>query len=166
MFQDKNNIAQKHLSGSGKQTITYDTDSICIIGSFRDEMSAYRARKEWSDILAAHFLLEADRDFFFFVEAKTEPEKHFQLRCEFDSACGRYAFWRLINHQAEEAEEKLLSAGHPLNQSKGGSNVRAILSSKEDELGPWVLSGGSSNKKDTLTSKLINLIFKEEDKKD
>ncbi len=138
------NTASKNSIGSNGLSITYDTDSISIVAKFSDEMSAYRGRKGWSEILSAHFLLEDDRDY----NIKVMPSEGcnteaFKLKCEFDSACGRYAFWRLINHQAPEAEEKLIQSGYPENLKKKKSSAIADFICSEEE-GPWILSKSSS----------------------
>ena len=106
-------------------------------------MSAYRGRKGWSEILGTHFLLENDRDFSLTVLLSENSEtEEFKLKCEFESACGRYAFWRLINHQAPEAEEKLIKSGYPETLKKKKSSPIADLISYDEE-GPWILSKAS-----------------------
>ncbi|MCC6933988.1 MAG: hypothetical protein IT292_12190 [Deltaproteobacteria bacterium] len=90
-------------------TVKYDTDKVLLVGSYSDELSAYRAKRSWLDILAAHFTLEKGRDYDLnLVKPCSEKEiNNFTLTCSFHSACGRYAFWRLINGQSPEAENKL-----------------------------------------------------------
>ena len=89
-----------------KPGLIYDAEGVTLLGKYTDELAAHRARKEWQLILNSHFLLEAERDY----ELNTFcdlGEEHFLLSCCFLSACGRYAFWRLVNRQAPEAEHKL-----------------------------------------------------------
>ena len=151
MNQDQN-AAQ---NSSGSFSLTYDTDEISIAAIFDDEMSAYRGRRAWADILSAHFLLENKRDFALAIDKSPDLEKQFRLRCEFDSACGRYAFWRLINHQATEAEDKLLKAGYPEHDEKTLINIITA-----GEGGPWILSStkeGEENR--SFGSKLLEIIF-------
>jgi len=81
-------------------------------GTYTDELSAHRARKVWAEILEYHSLLEKDRDFVY----RLQPDyQHmiFGLQCEFLTACGRYAFWRLTNHQAPEAQYQIETAHIP-----------------------------------------------------
>ncbi len=91
-----------------ENVVTYDTDKVSILGEFDNEMAAYRTRKEWVQILANYFLVERDRDYSLNIEALKNDKKNqtrFKLECSFSSACGKYAFWRLINNQAPEAEK-------------------------------------------------------------
>ena len=92
-------------------TLIFDTDGVCLTSQHTNEMAAYRTRKKWCDILSNYFLLERGRDFEMSVLASPET-KYFVLNCYFTSACGRYAFWRLINNQAPEAESKLGELGN------------------------------------------------------
>lgn len=89
-----------------KPGLIYDADGITLVGKYTDELSAYRAKRQWTEVLNSYFLLEKDRDYEMWVNSSIE-DCSFALSCCFVSACGRYAFWRLINHQAPEAEQKL-----------------------------------------------------------
>jgi hypothetical protein len=89
-----------------KQGLIYDADAVTLLGKYSDELSAHRSKRSWIELLNSYFLLEPDRDYDIFVEAILE-EEHFVLSCFFTSACGRYAFWRLVNQQAPEAEAQL-----------------------------------------------------------
>ena len=75
----------------------------------------------WQAILASHFLLEPDRDYELRTHCSLDDEQ-FVLSCSFLSACGRYAFWRLVNRQAPEAEQKL--NGHLRVSKLNGSERR------------------------------------------
>ena len=126
-------------------SLTYDTESISIVAVFSDEMSAYRGRRGWNEILRTHFLLENMHDFELHIERSPDQDlEMFQLRCEFLSACGRYAFWRLINHQAPEAEGKLIRSGYPDSEITENSPSVGILTS--DPTGPWVMRRNSESK--------------------
>lgn len=93
----------------GEQGLIFDAEGVTLVGRFGDELSAYRARKQWRDVLKTYFLLEEQRDYE--MSVMSSPENRYNLlSCFFTSACGRYAFWRLINDQAPEAEEKLSQA--------------------------------------------------------
>ncbi len=89
-----------------KLGLIYDAEGITLFGKFTDELSAHRARREWQMIFSSHFLLERERDYDLHVFTSLE-DNQFVLSCSFVSACGRYAFWRLVNRQAPEAELKL-----------------------------------------------------------
>jgi hypothetical protein len=89
-----------------KNGLIFDADGVNLFGKYQDEMSAWRAKKEWIDVLHDYFLLEPERDYEINVISNLS-NMTFCLKSNFTSACGRYAFWRLINHQAPEAEKKL-----------------------------------------------------------
>ncbi len=91
---------------AAKLGLIYDAEGVTLIGKYSDELSAYRSRREWQGILSNHFLLENERDYDLTVYSSVE-DGQFLLSCAFSSACGRYAFWRLVNRQAPEAEQKL-----------------------------------------------------------
>ena len=95
-----------------KRGLFFDSDAVTLIGRFGDELGAYRARKAWVQILSSYFLLENDRDYEFWV-SENKDDGYFALSCCFTSACGRYAFWRIINHQAPEAEDLLMYGDQP-----------------------------------------------------
>lgn len=101
-----------HDLGKQKAGLIYDAETVTLLGKYNDELSAYRARKKWVEVLNSYFLLERDRDYEMFVESDLS-ESYFVVNCCFSSACGRYAFWRLINHQAPEAEHRLGCASLP-----------------------------------------------------
>jgi len=89
-----------------KNGLIFDADGVNLFGKYQDEMSAWRGKKEWIEVLHDYFLLEPQRDYEINVISNLN-NLTFCLKCNFTSACGRYAFWRLINHQAAEAEKKL-----------------------------------------------------------
>ena len=47
---------------SKRSELAYDAEAVSLIGSFGDELSAYRARKTWMDVFTNFFLLERERD--------------------------------------------------------------------------------------------------------
>ena len=139
--------------GENNNTMTYNTDNISIISQFADEMSVYRCRRTWTEILGNHFLLEKDRDFKMSILVSESP---FVLTCEFNSACGRYAFWRLINHQAPEAERKLIHSGYP------GSDLSSEELTDDKLISPLIMSGGVTEpirRKKSIPKKLIELLW-------
>lgn len=89
-----------------KPGLIYDADTVTLFGKYQDELSAYRARRDWQQVLSSHFLLENERDYDLSVFCSLD-EGQFFISCNFVSACGRYAFWRLVNRQAPEAEQRL-----------------------------------------------------------
>lgn len=115
-----------------KPGLIYDADGIALLGKYTDELSAHRAKKHWVDVLNSYFLLEKDRDYELWVTTSLQ-ESYFVLNCSFISACGRYTFWRLINHQAPEAERKLGS-------SFDSATIRRMNSEDEEDGGTWVFS--------------------------
>lgn len=105
--------------GKAKPGLVYDAEGVTLFGKYTDQLSTYRAKREWQTILASHFLLEPDRDY----ELRTHcsiDEDQFVLSCSFVSACGRYAFWRLVNRQAPEAEQKLNGQRERVQKSARG----------------------------------------------
>ena len=152
LSRDSNNSIRS--SEEINNTITYNTDNISIISQFGDEMSVYRCRRTWTEILSNHFLLEKDRDFKMSISASESP---FILTCEFNSACGRYAFWRLINQQAPEAENKLINSGYP-----GSELFDTEEPTGEKVVSPWIMSGGVSEpirRRKSLSKKLLELLW-------
>lgn len=128
-------------------SLVYNTDSLSLVGKLGDELSAYRTKRQWLEVLANYFLLEPNRDFALKISA-SENSDEFTLECSFSSACGRYAFWRLINQQAPEAEERL---------GCGWDNLTAPI----DPEGPWVLSDGVAQqlrRKRSLREKLSAIL--------
>ena len=94
-----------------KEGLIYDADSVILAGKYSDELSAHRARREWRNILNTYFLLDTERDYELWIQTDA-TQGYFVVHCCFVSACGRYAFWRLVNQQAPEAEAKLGESLH------------------------------------------------------
>ena len=106
------------------QGVAFDPEQIHLVGIYADELSVFRARKNWSDTLESAFLLEKERDFNFSVERNYESQS-FVLTCEFLTACGRYAFWRLTNQQAPEAQYEIETAHIPDSASRHSDFISA-----------------------------------------
>lgn len=85
--------------------VNYDSESVTISSTNHNEISAYRTKREWTNIFHSSFLLQIEKDYKFKIVL--DQEGSYTLKCCFDSPCGRYAFWRLINQQAPETEKKL-----------------------------------------------------------
>lgn len=138
--------------------LIFDADGVSLFGKFHDEMSAWRAKKRWVEVLHDYFLLEVERDYEISVVSDLDTFT-FCVSCSFGSACGRYAFWRLINHQAPEAEKKL---GGTINQGDPSQVLGSAMKSKEEDT--WVVAplGEASDKNREaaqIIRKLLN-IFK------
>ena len=91
----------------------YDSDRLMLEGVYLDEVTAYRARKGWIEAFEVNFLLEDRIDFRVRVGPQEEGGSRFCVMCEFLTACGRYAFWRLTHHQAPEVQFILETAHLP-----------------------------------------------------
>lgn len=154
MTVDANNLSQD-LSAD-PQRLIYDTDGVTLIGHYTDEVSAYRARRSWIEVLSNYFLLESTRDYEMSVRYSNETQ-FFVLTCSFSSACGRYAFWRLINHQAPEAEEKLSNG---LNKPPKAIFSSFLGSSVSTSSSPWVISAKNKplGDKRRFTDRLLGLL--------
>ena len=91
-------------------SICFDPERILLEGIYSDQLSAYRARRHWVEAFETHFFLDTDNDFKMSVDPGLTPGSY-RLRCEFTSACGRYAFWRLTHNQAPEVQH-VVETGH------------------------------------------------------
>jgi len=91
--------------------VSFDLDRIVLEGYYADELSAYRAKKTWAKTLETSFLLDLDFDFKVIVERTDQP--FYSVRCDFSTACGRYAFWRLTHNQAPEIQYIIRTAHIP-----------------------------------------------------
>ncbi len=94
--------------------VSFDLDRIVLEGCYADELSAYRAKKTWSKTLETSFLLDLDFDFKVVVEHTEQP--FYSVRCDFSTACGRYAFWRLTHNQAPEIQYIIRTAHIPVTE--------------------------------------------------
>jgi hypothetical protein len=112
MYNHGVGVAAEGLTDGRMLGLWYDPDKLMIEGVYCDEVTAYRARKRWIEALELHFLLEETLDFALKVKL-SKGGRHFKVRCDFKSACGRYAFWRLTHHQALEVQGLLETAHLP-----------------------------------------------------
>lgn len=104
--------------------VYFDGENARLEGNYRDEISAYRAKKNWAQVLANYFLLETDGDIKIVVTQDSESGQYL-LRCDFMSACARYAFWRLTNSQTPEAQYMIEIAHIPQCESHRDEFLRA-----------------------------------------
>lgn len=128
-------LPSEEIDSSAREGLSFDLDTATLVGVFSDELSAYRARNRWRDTLHGFFLLDEERDYEFKVESVLD-QLRFTVSCTFHSACGRYAYWRLINQQAPEVEARL-AGGIPIFRPKMKPKKRET---EETQL-PWVLTG-------------------------
>ena len=96
--------------------VRFDPERLSLYGSYADQLSAYRAKRSWVETLESCFLLDQGHDFEISVYSNLE-EGQFSLTCAFLTACARYAFWRLTNHQAPEAQYMIETAHIPASES-------------------------------------------------
>lgn len=140
-----------------KEGLIYDAESVVLAGKHSDELSAHRAKRQWVGVFSSYFLLENERDYELWVTSDL-AEEYFVVHCCFVSACGRYAFWRLVNQQAPEAEAKLgASLKNTTIKRLLAANRSAIRSGRE----PFVLSALSEQiNQNNETQGLIRRILK------
>jgi hypothetical protein len=112
MYDHGQDVVEGQRSEVDSIGLWYDSDRLMLIGVYQDEVTAYRARRRWIDALARNFLLEERHDFGIRVRP-AYGGRNFKVRCDFLTACGRYAFWRLTNHQAPEVQFLLETAHVP-----------------------------------------------------
>lgn len=135
--------------------LEFDALGVILRGVYGDELSAFRAKRAWIRALDQNFLLDEGHDY----EMKTRPnleDRKFVLNCSFVSACGRYAFWRLINDQAPEVQY-LLETGHVPN----GDCLPSALVPAAD-LMPAVVRAqttGFVNRRESWLRKAINRVL-------
>lgn len=125
---------QSSITGETAHGLTFDSGAALLIATYNNEISAYRAKREWKAVLNAYFLLDAERDYEMWVTPVEEEPCTFLLTCMFQSACGRYAFWRIINDQSPEAEDKMAirSETYAKNPARWFQPKKSKQSSKQD----------------------------------
>lgn len=126
------NINSEENTAQLREGLTYDAEGVSLIGKYADELSAHRAKRTWKNVLGNSFLLDEGRDYELWVSGSL-GEENFVLSCSFLSACGRYAFWRLINEQAPDAEKKLRGE-MPLDK-----NLAPFFSNLDSNQAPWIM---------------------------
>lgn len=149
-----NALAQSPDTDIAKPGLIFDADSVTLLGKFTNEFSAHRAKREWMGTFAHHFLLERSRDYQTEI-GKIESTEFYYLRCTFESACGRYAFWRLVNHQASEVEKKLISP-NLVNKKVGRFLLGSVWNVSSGT--PWILSSPGRADKRSNTGILKSVI--------
>jgi hypothetical protein len=112
MLDHGTGLAGENSVGPGMLGLWYDPERLVVEGVYQDEVTAYRARRRWIEALGKNFLLEEGLDFSLKVR-RSRGGRSFRVRCDFLTACGRYAFWRLTHHQAPEVQFLLETAHLP-----------------------------------------------------
>ena len=121
-----------------RRGLIFDSEGVNLTGQFNDELGVYRARKLWVQTLNNYFLLERERDYD--MEIVVDAERgSWKLNCTFLSACGRYAFWRLINHQAPEAELRL--SGASIGERRADQEIAPLWNLAVDQRAASVAGG-------------------------
>lgn len=109
--------------------VVFDLDTLTLVGRYRDQLSAYRAKRIWMRTLQDCFLLDRETDISLKVSTSNDKQ-HFLLVCEFQSSCARYAFWRLTNNHVPEAAYVLETAHLPESKDQnyaGAPDLRALV---------------------------------------
>lgn len=102
-------ISSDNCIGPSMLGLWYDPERLMIEGVYQDELTAYRARRRWIEAMEKNFLLDDSVDFRLKVRC-SRGGRNFRVRCDFLTACGRYAFWRITHHQAPEVQFLLETA--------------------------------------------------------
>ena len=142
-----------------KPGLIFDADGVCLFGKHQDEMSAWRSKRRWVEVLHDYFLLELERDYDIEVISDLDTMT-FAVSCTFSSACGRYAFWRLINHQAPEAEKKL---GGLSNQPTASQIIGEQPKSKTDKIEneTWIVAPiGEATERNNDSAQILKRLLK------
>jgi len=96
--------------------VRFDPETSALAGVYTDELAVHRAKRGWCQVLESHFVLERGQDFT--LEIVEDPNtRRYLMRCEFVSACGKSAFWRITNHQAPETQCIIETAHIPISDS-------------------------------------------------
>ena len=96
--------------------VSFCPHSVMLEGVYTDELSAFRAKKSWIETMEHSFLLDCGHDFEITLSGDIQAAE-FKVACAFTTACGRYAFWRLTNNQAPEAQYQIETAHIPNAES-------------------------------------------------
>lgn len=168
MFQDLNSDQVVELTQiipeSGE--VSFDGDRTLLEGVYRDQLSAYRAKRVWLEAFSIYFLLDEEQDLRVQISSDHEHGVYL-IRCEFLSACARYAFWRLTNHQTPEAQYIIETAHIPQCESQEEQFLRASdLKPVKRSYSPLVLGGDFPHNARSALRKLCDRLlngFKQEE---
>jgi hypothetical protein len=150
MFEQGTGVVEEGVSDGRMLGLCYDPERLIVEGIYQDEVTAYRARKRWIETLRHNFLLEDAHDFVMKVK-RVSGGRYFRVRCDFITACGRYAFWRLTHHQAPEVQMVLETAHLP----HCNSNLKPEwLSQDQDDSECYELDAGGEPEPSTAPPQL------------
>ena len=91
-----------------KPHLKHSEDLSALSSTFDSEFTAYSARRHWINLFYKYFALEKDKDYILCVDKEdTSHGEKYELNCEFISPNGKYAFWKLLNKKAIQAEIEL-----------------------------------------------------------
>ena len=91
-----------------KPRLKHTEDLSVLSSTFETEFSAFSARRLWINLFLKYFSLEKDKDYNLCVNNEhIDNTEIFELNCEFISPNGKYAFWKLLNKKAIQAEIEL-----------------------------------------------------------
>ena len=77
-------------------------------GVYSNEIRRQYAKRSWEKELGSNFLLDRGHDY---ELVKYEGCGYYKLLCDFKTACGRYAYWRLTNDKAPDSLA-IIAAAH------------------------------------------------------
>ena len=126
----KNRIIDLTQELAALNHVTFDSTTAVLEGLYGDELSAHRVKRSWIETLEHNFLLDDQHDFEILITGEIEKGEY-QVECSFLTACGRYAFWRLTNNQAPEAQYTIETAHIPNAESLYSKMLQAPDLSKK-----------------------------------
>ena len=136
----------------GTRGLHFDPELVSLKGVYIDQISAYRARRGWGEALERCFLLEKNQDFE--IKVKSDFSKgEYTLECVFNSACARYAFWRLTHDQAPEAQYLIETAHIPESETLEQHSVIA-----PDLQGSTPAMDGNRPRRNTLSGTMLRVL--------
>jgi len=92
----------------GKPHLKHTDDLSALSSTFDAEFTAFSVRRMWINLFKKYFSLEKDKDYYVYVDKNTTGNNEtYELNCEFTSSNGKYAFWKLLNKKAFQAEIEL-----------------------------------------------------------
>ncbi len=121
--------------------VAFDMSRMTLDGLYQNELDAYRAKRVWRQALSSLFILDPESDFELSVRSDNQSDT-FLLTCEFKTACGRYAFWRLTNNQAPEAQSIIEAAHRPDYKISADPLLNEIVVHRPAVLGETQKYGG------------------------
>ena len=91
-----------------KPRLKHTEDLSALSSTFDAEFTAFSVRRLWINLFQKYFSLEKDKDYNLYVNKESLGHNEmYELNCEFISPNGKYAFWKLLNKKALQAEIEL-----------------------------------------------------------